>query len=79
MDFDDEVITCEERLAEQAVFVPPPEPSQPQVHGPEPENDAIVPLEHRLELPDVSDESDCPFAEPQTPFFGVTLSEALHN
>ena len=38
------------------VLVPPPEPLQPHVHGPDPENDATVPLAQREELPEVSDE-----------------------
>jgi hypothetical protein len=67
------VVASEAEQAVLDVLVPPPEPLQLQVHGPEPANVATVPAEQRLGLADVREVNDCPFAEPQAPFTGVMV------
>jgi len=50
------------------VLDPPPEPLQPHVQGPVPENEATEPAAQRLALLDERDVYDLPEAVPQDPF-----------
>jgi hypothetical protein len=51
--------------AEQLAVMPPLEPPQLQVHGPEPVTEDDVPVEQRLV--EGADDIVVPFADPQTP------------
>ena len=53
-------------VAEQAAFVPPPDPLHDQFHGPLPVTLVAVPAEHRLVVGAVV--RLVPFADPHTPF-----------
>ena len=55
--------------AEQLALVPPLEPPQLHVHGPEPATDDAVPAEQRLA--EGIDDAVVPFADPHTPLTGV--------
>ena len=55
--------------AEQLALVPPLEPPQLHVHGPEPATDDAVPAEQRLA--EGIDAAVVPFADPHTPLTGV--------
>ena len=55
--------------AEQLAVVPPLEPPQLHVHGPEPATDDAVPVEQRLV--EGLDDAVVPFADPHTPLTGV--------
>ena len=54
--------------ASAAVDVPPPLPSHPQVHGPDPVNEATEPVAQRFDDPDVREENADPEADPHAPF-----------
>ena len=54
--------------AEQLAVVPPPEPAQVQVHGPEPLTLEGVPALHRFAVGALV--RSAPFEEPHTPFTG---------
>jgi hypothetical protein len=58
--------------AEQVAVVPPLEPPQLQVHGPEPATDDAVPAEQRLV--EGLDDAVVPFADPHTPLTGAGLA-----
>ena len=55
--------------AEQLALVPPLEPPQLHVHGPEPATDDAVPAEQRLV--EGLDDAVVPFADPHTPLTGA--------
>ena len=55
--------------AEQLALVPPLEPPQLHVHGPEPATDDAVPAEQRLV--EGIDDAVVPFADPHTPLAGA--------
>ena len=55
--------------AEQVAVVPPLEPPQFHVHGPEPATDDAVPAEQRLV--EGIDDAVVPFADPHTPLTGA--------
>jgi hypothetical protein len=55
--------------AEQLALVPPLEPPQLHVHGPEPATDDAVPAEQRLV--EGLDDAVMPFADPHTPLTGA--------
>src|SRR5215471_679280 len=55
--------------AEQLAVVPPLEPPQLHVHGPEPATDDAVPAEQRLA--EGIDDAVVPFADPHTPLTGA--------
>ena len=55
--------------AEQLAVVPPLEPPQLHVHGPEPATDDAVPAEQRLV--EGLDDAVMPFADPHTPLTGA--------
>ena len=55
--------------AEQVAAVPPLEPPQLHVHGPEPATDDAVPVEQRLV--EGLDDAVVPFADPHTPLTGA--------
>ena len=55
--------------AEQLAVVPPLEPPQLHVHGPEPATDDAVPVEQRLV--EGMDDTVVPFADPHTPLTGA--------
>jgi hypothetical protein len=55
--------------AEQLAVVPPLEPPQLHVHGPEPATDDAVPAEQRLV--EGLDDAVVPFADPHTPLTGA--------
>ena len=55
--------------AEQLALVPPLEPPQLHVHGPEPATDDAVPAEQRLV--EGIDDAVVPFADPHTPLTGA--------
>ena len=55
--------------AEQLAVVPPLEPPQLHVHGPEPATDDAVPAEQRLA--EGLDDAVVPFADPHTPLTGA--------
>ena len=55
--------------AEQVAVVPPFEPPQFHVHGPEPDTDDAVPAEQRLA--EGLDDAVMPFADPHTPLAGA--------
>ena len=55
--------------AEQLAVVPPLEPPQLHVHGPEPATDDAVPAEQRLV--EGADDAVVPFADPHTPLTGA--------
>src|SRR5438876_8228026 len=55
--------------AEQLALVPPLEPPQLHVHGPEPATDDAVPAEQRLV--EGMDDAVVPFADPHTPLTGA--------
>jgi hypothetical protein len=55
--------------AAHGAFVPPPEPSQYQVHGPVPDTAVAVPALQRLVVGAL--DTGVPLAEPQTPLTGV--------
>ena len=55
--------------AEQLALVPPLEPPQLHVHGPEPATDDAVPAEQRLV--EGLDDTVVPFADPHTPLTGA--------
>ena len=55
--------------AEQLALVPPLEPPQLHVHGPEPATDDAVPAEQRLA--EGLDDAVVPFADPHTPLTGA--------
>ena len=57
--------------AEQVALVPPLEPPQLHVHGPEPATDEAVPAVQRLV--EGADETVVPFADPHAPLTGVWL------
>jgi hypothetical protein len=65
--------------AEQLALVPPFEPLQPHVHGPEPATDDDVPVEQRLV--EGADDAVVPFADPHAPLTAtapaVTVTVAL--
>jgi hypothetical protein len=56
---------CEASDAEQLAAVPPLEPLQLHVHGPEPATDDDAPAEQRLA--EGADDTVVPFADPQVP------------
>ena len=58
--------------AEQLAVVPPLEPPQLHVHGPEPATDDAVPAEQRLA--EGLDDTVVPFADPHTPLTGAGLA-----
>src|SRR5262245_27434359 len=55
--------------AEQLALLPPLEPPQLHVHGPEPDTDDAVPAEQRLA--EGLDDAVVPFADPHNPLTGV--------
>ena len=55
--------------AEQVAVVPPLEPPQLHIHGPEPATDDVVPAEQRLV--EGADDAVVPFADPHTPATGA--------
>ena len=58
--------------AEQLAVVPPLEPPQLHVHGPEPATDDAVPVEQRLA--EGLDDTVVPFADPHTPLTGAVAA-----
>ena len=56
----------------QVALVPPLEPPQLHVHGPEPATDDTVPAEQRLA--EGLDDAVVPFADPHAPLTGVWLA-----
>ena len=57
--------------AEQLAVVPPLEPLQLHVHGPEPATDDVVPAEQRLV--EGLDDAVVPFADPHVPLTGAAV------
>ena len=62
-------VCCVATDAEQVAEVPPLEPPQLHVHGPEPATDDTVPAEQRLAVG--LDDTLVPFADPHTPLTGA--------
>jgi hypothetical protein len=60
--------------AEQIAVVPPLEPPQLHVHGPEPAMDDDVPVEQRLVVG--ADDTCVPFADPHVPLTATTACTA---
>jgi hypothetical protein len=58
--------------AEQLALVPPLEPPQLHVHGPEPATDDDVPVEQRLV--EGADDAVVPFADPHTPLIATAAA-----
>ena len=65
-------VCCVATDAEQVAEVPPLEPPQLHVHGPEPATDDTVPAEQRLAVG--LDDTLVPFADPHTPLTGVAAT-----